>query len=267
MEKFITAAGAALRVNDTGKGGQAVVLLHGYLESLEIWDDLTEILSRKYRVLAIDIPGHGISQTVGEIHTMDFIADVIKGVLDKLAVDKCFMVGHSMGGYAAEAFAARYPERLLGLVLLHSTPNADTQAKKEDRQREIELIKEGKKELIASMFAPKGFAEENRERLGDRIEEFEEMITLNDDEGIIAILRGLIARPDRNEMLRKLSLPQLFIFGRHDDLIPIEAAEKIIADHPQAQVAWLENSGHMGLLEEPDRTAEIISEFIDKHSV
>ena len=139
MEKFIMAAGTALRISDTLKGGTTVVLLHGYLESLEIWGDFMKELAMHYRILAIDIPGMGISQVRGEVHTMEFLADVLKGVLDKQGVERCFVVGHSMGGYVAEAFAAKYASMLQGLVLFHSTPNPDTEEKRENRRREIDL--------------------------------------------------------------------------------------------------------------------------------
>lgn len=151
MEKFIVAAETALRISDSQQGDTTLVLLHGYLESLEVWEDFTKLLTPYYRVIAIDIPGHGISEVRGEVHSMEFVADVLKGVLDKQGVARCFVAGHSMGGYVAEAFAARYPEMLQGLILFHSTPNADTDAKKEDRRREIELIRSDKKELIASL--------------------------------------------------------------------------------------------------------------------
>lgn len=264
MEQFVRAAGTALRINDTRKGETAVVLIHGYLENLDVWDDLTRILSRRYRVLSLDLPGHGISEVRSGVHTMDFLAEVVKGVLDVQSVERCFMVGHSMGGYVAEAFAAKYPETLQGLVLFHSTPNADTEEKKEDRRREIELIRSNKKELLASMFAPRGFAEQNRRRLRDEIESFEELITLNDDEGIVAVLNGLIERRDQGEMMRALKVPQLFIFGRHDAYIPQEAAEKIAGGQPQARVSWLENSGHMGFIEEPEVSAVVIDSFIEE---
>ena len=261
MEKFMVAAGTALRISDRGKQGPVIVLLHGYLESLEVWEDFTSLLTPHFRVVAIDIPGHGISQVKGEIHTMEFVAEVLKGVLDKLGITRCFVVGHSMGGYVAEAFAAAYPEYLMGLVLFHSTPNPDTEEKKENRRREIELIRAGKKETIATLFAPKGFAEVNRRRLRERIAQQEELISMSEDEGIIALLGGLIQRKDQNEMLRNLAVPQLFIFGRMDEFIPVEAAETIIAAQPQAEVAWLDHSGHMGFIEEPERSAEILTEF------
>lgn len=266
MEKFIIANSTALRVSDSGKGAVTLVLLHGYLESLEIWEDFAKRLAPHYRIVAIDIPGHGISEVRGEIHTMDFLADVLKAVLDKLGVARCFVAGHSMGGYVAEAFAGRYPQMLEGLILFHSTPNADSEEKKENRRREIELIRTDRKELLASLFAPKGFAEENRRRLRDRIQQLEELTAATDDDGIVALLRGMIERRDMNDMLRALHVPQLFIFGRLDGFIPVDAAESLAAAHPQAEVAWLEHSGHMGFLEEPEAAERIVRSFVDRHS-
>lgn len=266
MQKFITANGAALRIDDCGQADTTLVLLHGYLESLEIWEDLAELLLPRYRILSIDIPGHGISQVAGEIHTMEFIADTLRDVLDKQHIGRCFVTGHSMGGYAALAFADRYPDRVQGLILLHSTPYTDSEEKKENRKREIELVRNDKKELIAKLFAPKGFAEENRRRLGSRIGQLEEMIQITDDDGIVALLNGMMLRRDMNARLRELGLPVLFIFGRHDAFIPTETAERIAADHPEAETARLDHSGHMGHVEEPDATADLIRSFIDRHA-
>ncbi len=265
MEQFIMANDTALRISDSGRGETTLALLHGYLESLEVWEDLAKRLAPYYRIVAIDIPGHGISQVRGEVHTMDFVADTLQAVLEKLGVRRCFLAGHSMGGYAAEAFAERHSDMLQGLILFHSTPNADTEQKKADRLREIELIRADKKELLASQFAPKGFAEENRRRLRDRIGQLEELTAATDDDGIVALLRGMIERRDMNDMLHALQVPQLFIFGRMDGFISVETAERLAAAHPQAEVAWLEHSGHMGFWEEPEASERIIRSFIGRH--
>lgn len=265
MEQFVMSEHTALRISDSQQGQTVLVLLHGYLESLEIWEDFTKLLSPHYRIVTMDIPGHGISEVKSEIHTMKFIADVLRGVLDQKQIEHCFVAGHSMGGYAAEVFAAKYPERLQGLILFHSSPNADSDSKKEDRRREIDLIRHDKKELIAQLFAPKGFAPHNRDRMKNRIEQLQELIAMTDDEGIIALLNGMSERSDMNEMMRRLAVPQLFIFGKYDEFIPVERAETLIQAHPQAEIAWLENSGHMGFLEEPDTSAEILRSFINRH--
>lgn len=262
VEKFIMAGDTAVHICDSKKGDHCLVLLHGYLESLLVWDDFVPYLYKQVRVVTLDLPGHGISTVNGPVHTMDYLADVVKGTLDALGIERCTLVGHSMGGYVALAFCEKYPERLDGIVLLSSTPNADSEEKKENRLREIKLVEAGRKEALAHVAPQTGFARQNRERLQDYIDDLVAQVAITEDEGIVALLNGMTARRDYNEMLRKTDVPVLFILGRKDGYIPAEAAEKMVAEHPEARVVWLENSGHMGFLEEPEATAQAILGFI-----
>ena len=261
-EKFIMAGDTALHVADSGRGERCVVLVHGYLESMYVWDDFVPLLTPHVRVVTVDVPGHGVSQVLGEVHTMEMMADVLHGMLDALGIGRATFVGHSMGGYISLAFCAKYPERMDGLVLLSSSPCPDDETKRENRRREIALVRAGKKDVLAHVAPETGFAVQNRERLKDYIEDLVEQVHVTEDEGIVALLEGMIARVDQNAMLRASRVPQLFILGRHDNYIPVEAAERFVADNPQAQVVWLEASGHMGFIEEPERCAAAILGFV-----
>ena len=261
-EKFIMAGSTALHVCDSEQGERCIVLLHGYLESLLVWDDFVPLLYKQLRVVTLDLPGHGISVVTGECHTMEFLADTVAEGLKALGIQRCTLVGHSMGGYVALAFCERHPDMLDGLVLLSSTPNPDTEEKAENRRREIALVRAGKKEMLARVAPAAGFAEENRTRMADAIEDLTEQVFVTEEEGIVALLNGMIARKDQNEMLRRTKVPVLFILGRKDNYIPVEAAEKMVADHLEARVVWLEHSGHMGFLEEPEATAKALLDFV-----
>lgn len=265
IEKFIQAGPTALHVCDSQQGERCVVLLHGYLESLLVWEEFVPLLYKEVRVVTLDLPGHGISVVAGPTHTMEFLADTMAEALRALGIARCTLVGHSMGGYVALAFCEHHPELLDGVVLLSSTPYADAPEKAENRRREIALVQAGKKELLSRVAPAAGFAEENRARMRDAIEDLAEQVLLTEDEGIVALLRGMIERPDRNEVLRRSSVPQLFLFGRKDGYIPAETAEALAAAHPQAQVVWLEHSGHMGFLEEPEACAAALLEFVRKN--
>ena len=262
IEKFIMAGTTALHVSDSQEGDKCVVLLHGYLESMLVWTDFIPYLYKELRVVTLDLPGHGISVVTGEEHSMEFLADTVAEALKALGIARCTLVGHSMGGYVALACCERHPEMLDGVVLLSSTPYADTPEKAENRRREIALVKAGKKDALARVAPEAGFAEENRNRMKDYIEDLAEQVFITEDEGIVALLNGMIARKDQNEMLRRSQVPQLFILGCKDNYIPLEAAKKMVAEHPQAQVVWLENSGHMGFLEEPQAAAQAILAFV-----
>ncbi len=261
VDKFIMAGQTALHICDSEAGERCVVLLHGYLESMLVWDSFVPLLYKDIRVITLDLPGHGISVVEGDTHTMEFLADSIAAGLHSIGVEKCTIVGHSLGGYVALAFAERHAEMLDGLVMLSSKPCADSDEKREARKREIALIQAGKKELIAKVAPAVRFAAQNRKRMRDEIEDQMEQVYITEDEGIIAILNGMMLRKDQSEMLQKLNVRQRFIFGRHDDYIPVEVAEKILSEHPQADVVWLENSGHMGFIEEPELTAKAIREI------
>jgi pimeloyl-ACP methyl ester carboxylesterase len=222
------------------------------------------LLQNRLRVVSLDLPGHGISEVRGPVHSMEFVAEVVFEALRALGVTRCTVVGHSMGGYVALALAQAHPEILDGLVLLSSTPNADSEEKREDRQREIAIVEAGKKELLSRTLPGRGFAPQNRARMADEVEDMAELVMLTEDEGIVALLRGMAQRPDRGEVLQSLAkrVPQLFIMGRHDQYISSETALEMIARQPQAQVVWLENSGHNGMIEEPLAVADAILQFV-----
>ena len=264
IEKFVMAGDTALHLCDSQTGDKCVVLLHGYLESMLVWDDFVPLLTRGgVRVVTLDLPGHGISEVKGEVHTMDYLARVVYDAMQVLGIERAVVVGHSMGGYVALAFAEAFPQACDGLVLFSSTPNADTEQKRENRQREIALVRAGKKEALARVAPEAGFAADNRRRMKSYIDDLTEQVAMTEDDGIVALLNGMIERPDRNEMLRQSPVRQLFIFGRKDGYIPVEVAGQLAASHPQAQVEWLDESGHMGFLEQPDRSAEIMLQFVN----
>ena len=251
-----------MHVADTERGEQCVVLLHGYLESMLVWDEFVDLLKKDLRVVTLDLPGHGVSMINGEVHTMEYLADCVALTMDALGIDKYSVVGHSMGGYVALAMLDKYAKHLENITLLSSTTSADSQEKCDRRRREIELIKAGKKNTLARLVPHVGFAAQNVNRLKDYIEDIRELILISEDEGVIAILGGMIERKSRGEQLRDSGIPHLFIFGRHDYYIPQEVADEMIEQDPNAKVVWLEESGHMGFYEEPEKCAEAILNMI-----
>lgn len=247
--------------DDMGSG-KAIVLLHGYLETREIWSDFARELSKDFRVIAIDIPGHGKSGKVSETHDMDLMAEAVNTVLTFLRINKCFMIGHSMGGYVTLAFMAKYRFRLYGISLFHSTPFADNDEKKANRDREIVLIKEGKKELLFNTNIPKGFATDNLEKFSREIDRAKVIGAKNPNDGIIALLEGMKVRPDRQDLLKETGLPVLFILGKKDNYIPFDLMYNVAKRTSTGEILSLENSGHMGFIEEPEKSVQKVKSFV-----
>ncbi len=246
---------------DTGSG-KPIVLLHGYLETKEVWADFAALLAQTNRVLCIDIPGHGESSNYAEAHTMESIAELLDTLFIELNLNNFVIVGHSMGGYVALAYAEMYCNKISGLVLLHSSVYADTHEKAENRLREISLIQEGKKELIFKSNLPRMFADSNVVKYGEVIGNITSKALTHSENGICALLRGMIERSDKQQFIEQFSKPLLFIFGMKDNYIAVEAANKMGNINKNARVIWLENSGHMGFVEEKEITAEAIVGFM-----
>ena len=117
-EKFIMAGSTPLHLCDSEQGEKCIVLLHGYLESMLVWEDFIPLLYKQARVVTLDLPGHGISVVTGECHTMEYLADVVAEAMTTLCGERFTGVGHSMGGYVALALAEHHADRLEGVVLL-----------------------------------------------------------------------------------------------------------------------------------------------------
>ena len=239
-----------------------LVLLHGYLESMEIWKDIASRLKDDFFLITPDIPGHGLSGVYGDTHDMDELADGIRALLDDLGIRQCHLVGHSMGGYITLSFRENFPQRLLSFTLFHSHCFADPEEKKLNREKEIELIRSGKKELIVNVNIPRLFADIHLGKHSAEIAQAKSIAIKTPDEGIIAILNGMKNRPDRCHLLSQGGIPGLLIAGIHDNLIAKSVVENMMTDSQNITLAELQKSGHMGFVEEKEASLKALRDFI-----
>ncbi|MFA6333960.1 MAG: alpha/beta fold hydrolase [Bacteroidales bacterium] len=263
MEFFATCKGIPIHISDSKKGDTTLFLLHGYLETLYVWDDFAIPMLPKLRIISIDLPGHGLSGSHKENNSIEFCADVAKEVLDLCKVDKACIMGHSMGGYIAIEAVKRFPERFTSLILMHSGPLADSDEKRADRDREIALIHKSKLQTIVKMGIPKMFAPENLRRMDEKIREIIELAETHDPEGIVASLEGLKTRPDNLEFLKSYTSPILIFFGNNDYHIPLEKANLLAELLPQAEKQFMEHSGHNSFIEETELVQKRVLEFLN----
>jgi pimeloyl-ACP methyl ester carboxylesterase len=244
--------------------GTPVVLLHGYLESSEVWHSFAQRLSEKFRVITVDLPGHGMSDSYGATHTMEFMSNVVKELLDSLSIKRVFLTGHSLGGYVALAFLELFRDSLTGYCLFHSQPFPDAPETIEKRMREIALSMEGKQEMFYPENVKRMFATRNLEIFSEAVRNSTEIASRLTAQGIIAVLNGMIARPSRLSLIEQGCVPFLWILGAMDNYIPCEVIQSRVKLPPDAKAVVLKNSGHMGFVEEEDKSVEVITEFIKK---
>jgi pimeloyl-ACP methyl ester carboxylesterase len=248
--------------SDTGKG-RAVVLLHGFLSSKEIWAGTIQNLSKSYRVVAIDLLGHGQSPCLGYAHSMELMAKSVKAVMDFLKLKKYVIVGHSMGGYVALAFADLFPDQLRGLCLFHSTAYPDTEEKKIDRLRAIAVVRSNKtvytRNTIRNLFATK-----NLKYLQSEISFALSIAKKTNQQGIIAALHGMRDRQSRDLILNLVEYPIMMVIGECDNVLPFDnllEQSKLIKNKT---ILYLEHDGHFGFLESPKQTSLELRKFLRK---
>lgn len=246
--------------SDTGKG-TAIVLLHGFLENSTMWHAHVPELAKKNRVICIDLLGHGATDCLGYVHTMEDMADAIYDVLHKLKLRKVVLVGHSMGGYVALAFAELYPDRMKGLVLLNSTSRADSEERKANRDRAILAVKKSYFNAIRMAIANL-FSEDNRERLREEIEVVKLEALKTPLQGIIAAQEGMKVRNDREVLLHLTPYAKLLILGKKDPVLNYEENKDQI-DNSEVELVTF-NDGHMSHIENRDELTTILLRFLKK---
>lgn len=242
--------------------GNPVVLLHGYLENLKMWEGFTGELAQNHQVILIDLPGHGKSGLYDKIHTMSLMAEKVNEVLEKLEIDKVTMIGHSMGGYVALAFAELFPEKLEAFILQNSSSLPDSEEKKEQRLKAVETAHKNLDTLI-KMSVPSLFAENNLENVKPEIEFAKTLARETSVEGVEAALRGMRERPDRTQILQNFKGKIGIIMGKYDKAVNPADLKKILPQKENIMVREL-NTGHMSHLEAPEETLSFIKEFLEK---
>jgi pimeloyl-ACP methyl ester carboxylesterase len=249
----------------TAGEGKALILLHGYLDSALIWDPIGNILAKDFKVITIDLPGHGNSSAWPPVHTMEFMAEAVAKIIHHEEIKNACIIGHSLGGYVALALAKSYPEFISSLILINSDPLADTPERSKKRDREITLIKAGKKELLLSLTHVNPFAIRDNERSHVKGQQLIESGLNIQDDAIIATIEGMKLRADQCNFLKKSCFPTLFLLGKKDPQLnyakvmkktkPIETIHHII----------LENSAHSAITEEPEFVLQHIRKFCLKN--
>lgn len=247
-----------LHYTSTGLGN-TIVLIHGFCENSTCFNEQVFLLKDHYNIVTIDLPGHGQSPVIPSFSMAD-LADEVKAVLDTLGINECVLLGHSMGGYATLAFAKKYTNMLKGFGLMHSTANADNEERKKKRDQGINLVREKGAEIYVRNFIPPLFAPDTPAELIAARQESNKNITA---EAVIACLEAMKNRDDSNALVQETNVPMAFFIGKQDALIPEVDMLAQAASAKTANVVYLENAAHMGMLEVPQEVAAGIKSFTE----
>ncbi|MBC7387742.1 MAG: alpha/beta hydrolase [Opitutaceae bacterium] len=237
-------------LNFTSKGkGKIVVFLHGFCESVEIWDHFVNSFTEEFQVVCIDLPGHGKSEALGENTYIENIADLVNETMLSITPDKFILVGHSLGGYVTLAYAEKYFQNLAGFCLFHSSAYEDAPDKKENRNKTAEYVKKHGVEAFSNPFVPALFYRGRKEELKDSIIYATKIALKMKSENIVNTIYAMRDRKDRITVLQETNLPVAFIVGKEDTGVPLEKSLAQCYLPQQSSVLFLAETGHMGMFE------------------
>ncbi|WP_372768468.1 alpha/beta fold hydrolase [Lutibacter sp.] len=239
--------------------GKAVVLIHGFLENSSMWQEVAKELSKRNRVVCIDLLGHGQTGNLGYIHSMEDQANMVKAVLNHLSLRKYVVIGHSMGGYIALAFAKLFSKNIKGLCLMNSTALPDSEEKKISRDRAIKAVKQNHKTFVR-VAIPMLFSEKNRNIFTNEIAQITNEALQMSTQGIVAALEGMKVRRNLTSIYKTAQFPIQLIIGKQDPTLDYDAT---ISQTKNTNIKVIEfPDGHMSHVENKQNLVEAILKFI-----
>lgn len=239
--------------------GKPLILLHGFLEDSHIWTELLPLFTTRRQVICIDLFGHGQTPKLGYIHKMETMAEAVSAVMEQLNIESAQLIGHSMGGYVTMAFLEKFPEKAEGILLLNSTPTADSEKRQKERDQVIAIVKKNK-DAFVQMAITNLFAEENRDTFAKKIKDHIDRTKKMTSESIVATLKGLKTREDRTAILKSFPRQKVIVTGKKDSLIGFEDIQKTAKETDAELIAF--SGGHMSYIENKAGLEKVLAEFI-----
>lgn len=249
--------------------GEPLLLLHGYMESKKVFDPIMDKLILQYKVIAVDLPGHGDAGEITTPFSFDELAADMMMLLDYLEIEgRVHFAGHSMGGYVGQAMAAFYPNTLKSLTLVHSATWAASKEYQKLKDREKTFVLKGKAGSISRISIPESFAPKNREKMRPFIDLLIEESSKITTESLVHIIDAMKERKSWHHLVNCYPIPVHIIGGTFDQVAPLEKLQKDLPNWRNGHLTVLEQSGHHGFIEEPEKFLYLLNQFtsqIDEH--
>lgn len=249
--------------------GKPVLLVHGFAEDGNIWNQQIDALKESNLLIIPDLPGSGLSEMLDGKASIEDYAEVIKVLADEVITKKgeqndygFSLIGHSMGGYITLAFAEKYPELLNSFGLFHSSAFADSEEKVSMRKKGIEFIRKNGTEAFVKTSVPNLFSEETKKEKPELITQLLDIAKTISPGALIQYYEAMIARPDTTSVLNTFTKPVLFIAGKFDTAVPLQASLEQCSIPSISTVHILQHSGHMGMWEEVTLSNSFLSDFL-----
>lgn len=252
--------GITIAYNDRGTG-LPIVFLHAFPLNRTMWATQENALSSQFRIITIDLRGHGESDAPLWRYTLDQAADDVCALLDHLAIQQALFVGLSMGGYILLAFYRKYAARMKGLILADTRAQADTAEGKDGRFQMAQIAYKKGPSAIADIMIPKLLSPMTIQTKPDLVQKVRAMIESTQISGITGDLMAMAERPDSIPLLARITCPTRVIVGELDQATPPSDAELMAETIPGARLTIIPNAAHLANLEQPEAFNQIVAAF------
>ena len=267
MTKQLRINSGTLTYECIGKGAP-IMLVHGFGEDGYVWNEIANTLSAEYQIIIPHLKGSYLSPienlSLVDNITMESMAEDLHKVLVAEKIDQVIMLGHSMGGYITLAFAEKYDEKLCGFGLIHSTSHADSDSKKEARLKSIDFLKNHSTQSFLEIATPNLFGAPFKTNHPEKINELIQRASQITEASMMAYLRAMRKRKDRTDILNKTTKPVFFCIGMQDNAVSPEDAIQQSKIPAKSQTLILEEVGHQGMMEAPEKLTEAIRKFLNE---
>jgi pimeloyl-ACP methyl ester carboxylesterase len=254
-----TLNGIRLAWEDQGQG-MPVVLLHGFPFSRWMWRSQVAALARGHRVITPDFRGFGESGGLAE--SLELLAGDVHALVEHLSLSRFVLGGFSMGGYVAFRYLAGHADRLAGLMLLDTRPEADTEEARQRRYAGIERIRSEGPSGFLEDFAKLVVSPKTWESRSDTVAEVRRLMEDARPDALAAGLRAMAERPDSTALLATVTPPTLVLVGEDDKATPVESSRKMAAAIPGADLVIIPAAGHVSNVEQPDAFNAALTMFL-----
>jgi 3-oxoadipate enol-lactonase len=241
-----------------------LILLHAFPLAAEMWRSQLEAVPPGWRLIAPDLRGFGQSP-VGDPTlpaTMEDHARDVVALLDHLRLDRVVVGGLSMGGYVAFALLRLAPERVAGLVLADTRPEADDEAARVSRDGMADALARGGAAVVFDRMLPGLLGATTRASRPDVIRRVQELVLAQSAEGILRAIHSLKSRPDSTPLLAGIACPTLLVVGAEDQITDVASVRRMRARIPGAELAVIEKAGHLSNLEQPEAFSAVLAPYL-----
>ena len=252
--------GITIAYSDQGTG-LPIVFLHAFPLNRTMWATQEKALSSQFRIITIDLRGHGDSDAPLWRYTLDQSADDVRTLLDQLAIQQALFAGLSMGGYVLFAFYRKYAARVKGLILADTRAQADTAEGKDGRFQMAQTVYKKGPSAIADIMIQKLLSPATIQTRPDLIQQVRAMIEGNQISGIAGDLMAMAERPDSVLLLSQITCPTQIIVGELDQATPPSDAKLMAEKIPGARLAVIAGAAHLTNLEQPEAFNQIVAAF------